>query len=220
MKRWQAVVETLQTRAIALLFTPTAQQCRRARVLRIVGGQHAAFAGRSQVLGGIKTEASDIAHGARAPAAIFGAVGLSGVLNDDQLVASRDIENRIHFGALPVEMHQQDGARAAGDRSFDFGGVDVACRRVDIDENRRGADVPDGGHRGVKGEWNGDYFVAGLNAGRQQRQMERTGSGVDGHPVPRAAITGEFLFQRGHFLAADELPAFEYAPNRRGQFRF
>ena len=56
--------------------------------------------------------------------------------------------------------------------------------------------------------------VAGLNAGREQRQMQRAGSGVNRNAVLDAAIGRKLFFEGGHFRTPDKMPAFEHAPYR------
>ena len=75
---------------IALLFVPITKERRRSGKLGIVGSQHAVFARRAEGLGRIEAEASDLPDATRAPAAIFGAMGLGRVLDHDELVAPRE----------------------------------------------------------------------------------------------------------------------------------
>ena len=112
-------------------------------------------------------------------------------------------------------------ARVRGcDRGFDLGGVDIECPRIDIDVNGRGAHITDGRHGRIKRERNRDHFVAWPNAGREQRQMQRAGSGIDRDAISRAAILRKFLFQRGDLWPAHELAALEYRllPQRQSRF--
>ena len=86
--------------------------------------------------------------------------------------------------------------------------------RLDVDEHRRRAGVADRRHRRHEGERNGDHFVAGADAGRQQRQMERAGAGVDGDGVLGAAVGGEIALEGGDILAEHELRAVQHAEDR------
>ena len=52
-------------------------------------------------------------------------------------------------------------------------------QRIDVDEHRRRAGVADRRDGGDEGERDGDDFVARADAGRQQRQVQRAGAGVD-----------------------------------------
>ncbi len=103
-------------------------------------------------------------------------MGLRRVLNHQKFMASRNFENRVHVGALSVEMHQQNGAGARGDGGFDFCCINIERGGVDIHVNRCRAHIADGGDSGVKGEGNGDHLIARLNAGGQQSQVQRAGS--------------------------------------------
>ena len=50
-----------------------------------------------------------------APALVFGADGLRGVLDHKELVPLSHLHHRIHVGHLAVKMHRDDRARSRGD---------------------------------------------------------------------------------------------------------
>src|SRR6185437_375223 len=60
----------------------------------------------------------------------------------------------------------------------------------------------------------GDHFVAGADAGGQERQVQRARAGVDGDAFRRAAVGGELTFEAGDSVAEDELARFDDARNR------
>ncbi len=80
---------------------------------------HAALAVGTEVLAGIEAEAAHVAEAADATALVLGAVRLAGILDHDQAVAARDLEDRIHVGRLAVQVHRDDGLGARGDRRLD-----------------------------------------------------------------------------------------------------
>ena len=77
--------------------------------------------------------------------------------------------------------------------------------RLDVDEHRRRAGVADRRDRRDEGERDGDDLVARADAGREQRQVQRAGAGVDGDRVLGAAVGGELALEAGDLLAKDEL---------------
>jgi hypothetical protein len=72
-----------------------------------------------------------------------------------------------------------------------------------------GAGVIDGGGGSYKGKRRRDDLVAFTDAGGQQRQVQRAGTGVDGDPLGGAAVLRELLLEVGNVLAKHELCAFE-----------
>ena len=65
---------------------------------------------------------------------------LRGIFDDRHAAPRRAVvEDRVHVGALPVEMDGDDRARARRDRRVDRGGIDVVGLGIDVDEPRRRA---------------------------------------------------------------------------------
>src|SRR5712671_4488733 len=95
---------------ITPLFSPASQQPYMAVVLRIAGGNHAAFTRGAQIFGWIKAEASDIADAAGTPSVIFGARCLRRVFDDYQLMAAGNFQDRIHVGWESVQVDRHDRA--------------------------------------------------------------------------------------------------------------
>ena len=77
-----------------MLLAPISQHADFSGVFGTVGGHQTALAGGAEILGGVEAEAAEIADAAGAAAAIFGAVRLRDIFDDDQFVALRDIEDR------------------------------------------------------------------------------------------------------------------------------
>ena len=89
------------------------------------------------------------------------------------------------------------------------------CRRTPacapgVDDRRDGRD---------EGERHRDHFVAGADAGGEQRQVQRARAGVDRDGLRRAAERGEVALERGDLVAEDELRAVEHAQDRRVDLR-
>ena len=91
------------------------------RQRRIGAGDHPAFRG-GHIFGGIKTEDGGIADAADHAAAILRADGMRGVLQHEQVMPARDIQNIRHRAGMAGEMHRNDGARARGNCRFDAAG--------------------------------------------------------------------------------------------------
>ena len=85
--------------------------------------------------------------------------------------------------------------RAAFERLLDARGVDVEGAGIDVDEHRARAEVAENlGGRG-EGERRGDNLVAGADAERPQREMQRAGAMRERERVFRADVAGEFILE-------------------------
>src|SRR5262249_34912267 len=92
------------------------------------------------------------------------------------------------------------------DRVLDRAGADRERRRIDIDEQRRGAGHLDGGDGGDSRMGYRNHQVARRYAGRAQRQMQGVGSVCDSHAALRAEVIGEFTLELAR-LFAEDVPA-------------
>ncbi len=83
-----------------------------ARHFFAIGRDGAGFAASAEILSGIKAKRCGVAHRARLLPAIFflreilRAVGLASIFHHDQIVTACHLENGIHIGALPVDVHR------------------------------------------------------------------------------------------------------------------
>src|SRR5581483_6396200 len=84
-----AVVVAAQNVVIFPVLSPVAQQAQPVGIVCVVGHYGPAFAVGAQVFARIETEAAHIPDAADAPAIELRAVGLRGVLNHDEVAASR-----------------------------------------------------------------------------------------------------------------------------------
>ncbi len=86
----------------------------------IIRDERAGFAVRAQVLSRVKTETAGVAHRPHAAAFIFGAMGLSGVFDNQQVMALCNFENWIQVGRLAVKMHRNNSSRSRINSGLDF----------------------------------------------------------------------------------------------------
>src|SRR6516165_1422715 len=88
----------------------------------IVGGDGTAFTTRTQILARVEaegrrmTDTSGLEPLVCGPREIFCSVGLAGVFDYRQLVASRELHNRVHVGHLAVQMNGHDGCNRRSER--------------------------------------------------------------------------------------------------------
>ena len=121
------------------------------------------------------------------------------VLDDLQMMAARDREQAVHVASMPGEVHRQNRAHAAMlaafERLFDPRRVEVEGAGIDIDEHRPRSEIAEHLGRGRERERRGDDLVAGPDAEREQRQMQRARAMRNRQRVARADIGREFFFE-------------------------
>ncbi len=200
---------------IARLHAVNTEAAQARRPLWIVGRHHAGVAIGAQNLGRIKAEAADRAQRARAVALIFGPKGLSGVLNDGQVVALGHVPERLHFRALAEKVHDQDRFRLGRDLVLHLERVEVVSRGVDIGEDGPSAQSADGSGRREKRKGRHDHFVVGSHAQSLQGQREGIGAGRASHGMAHPAITGGLLLEGRDFRSQDRLAGGDHAGHGR-----
>jgi hypothetical protein len=129
--------------------------------LRVVRDDRAGVPECTQVLAGIEAEAAHVAEGAGRRTAPAGSVRLSCILDDGQPGRRSDPPDGVHVRHLSVQMHDDDGAGARGDRCGQGGRSEQESVRTDIGEARGGTgeDHPLG--RGDERVGGDDDLVAG-----------------------------------------------------------
>ena len=127
-------------------------------------------------------------------------------------------QNRLHLGALAVEVDRQDGLGLLADPGLDARRVDVVGRRIDIDEYRL---LRQAGNRAGGGEESvgrGDHLVAGTDALGHEADRQRDRSRGDGDGMRRAAVLGQFRLALGDGRAKDALLRFKHGIHRLADF--
>ena len=125
---------------------------------------------RGHLLVGIESEDSEVPQRPRLPAGVFRADGFAGVLDHREIVAPRDLEERVHLGRASERVDHQERAGARRDRRFDPLGVDVEHDRIDVDEHGRRPLVAHGIGCRDEGERGHDHLVAFAEAQRARRR--------------------------------------------------
>ncbi len=112
-----------------------AQNAQTRRALRRVGHDHARIAARAQILGRVKTKASDVAERTGAPALVARANGLRAVLNHRQALLACELHDWVHVRGQAVEVNHNDGASARSHTARNLRGVDVVGVGMNIRED-------------------------------------------------------------------------------------
>lgn len=178
---------------------------------RVVAGEdRAAVTVAAERLAREETRASDVAQVATLASLVFGAKALGGVLDHDQLVAVGDRVDLVHVGRLAVEAHRHDGLGARGDGGLDLGGVDIAGVRLDIHEDRLGAEQHDDLGRRNEGKRGRDDLVTRLDPHRHQADQQGFGAAGHGDAVLGPGIGFELLLEFAHLRAHDVLAMLQH----------
>ena len=142
------------------------------REIVVVAADHAAFAAGREMLGLAEREAGNRSEGAGLLPLVFAAEALGAVFDDRKLVLLGDLENRIHIRDDAVEVDDDDRLGAFGDGRFDLLRIDEVVG-ADVDEHRKRARLQRAEGRGDERIGSADHFVAGADAERGERDMER-----------------------------------------------
>ena len=132
----------------------------------VAGGHAAGIAQGAQVFAGVKAEPGGIAQTACAAALVGGTVSLGSILDDLQAVGTGNLQNRVHVGALAVEVHSHDSLGLLGDGRLDAGGINVVAGQHRLHKDRRCPGVGDSQHGGNKGVGWHDNLVSWADAQR------------------------------------------------------
>src|SRR5579859_8041061 len=102
------------------ILPPVAQHSYRACIFGVIRGNSTPLAIGSEILARIKTEAGHVSDTSHWPPFVLRPMRLSGILDHNQLVPSRNIHDWIHVGWLAVEMNRKDRFRPGGDGGFNL----------------------------------------------------------------------------------------------------
>ncbi len=170
-----------------------------------IGDNHACIAARTQIFGGIKAEASDVAKRAGAASFVCGADRLRRILDDRQISPARKLQNRVHIRGEAVQVDHDDGTGARSRAAFQLRGVYVVGIGVNIGENRVGAERADGAAGGDKGEGRQNDLVASRDTASTQCEHQSVGARTDADSVRHAAEARDFLLESFPFASQDKL---------------
>src|SRR5690606_29696473 len=177
-----------------------------------------AVAGAAEVLGGIEAPARDPAARADPSAArIPGADRLRGVLDERDAAFGREREQGVVVGGAAEQVDHDDRAqpRAALGGGARRRGIEAVGGRVDVGEDRAGAEPRDRPRRREEREGRADHLVAGADAERLQREQQRVGARGAADRPARLDERGQLVLEGRDLLAEHERLALEDAIDRR-----
>src|SRR5258705_9252067 len=121
-----------------------------------------------------------MSHAARAPIAIFGAVGLGAVLKENETSTLAQVPQRSEVGAFAIEMDRKEALRPRVECRLGAGRVHGQRLWVNVHQHRDGAGLEHGGNGRSAGVTDRDDFVAWAHA--QGLEGEPYGIGAARYP--------------------------------------
>jgi len=123
---------------------------------------------------------------------------LSGILDEHQAVARRNLSQRVHVGRLARDVNGQDSAGSWRDQRLNTRGIDIPAAGEDVRKPRDGPYQKAGAGRGDKGIGRGNDLVAPIDAGGAEGYLESGAAVGAGHPKACLLIFRKLLFQGVH----------------------
>jgi peptidoglycan/xylan/chitin deacetylase (PgdA/CDA1 family) len=205
-------------RLAALGFTVLAELASAAGERPIIRHDHAAVPESAEVLRRVEAERRGVRQGSRPSTVVFRAVRLARVLDHRELMGTRELDDRIHVGALAVEMYRNDRLGLGCRCPLEFRWVERERVGVGVHQHRSGPGGVDRRHRRHARVRGSDHLVAGSHAGRRERESQCIGPGRDTHGVPSAAVLRERSFEAVDNRAQRGTAGVENARHRLKQF--
>lgn len=157
-------------------------------------GEHPALC-RGEILGRVEAERGEIAERSDLLPPVGSRYCVGGVLDQVEAALTRQVEQRAHVNRMARIVDWQNRACARRDGLRALLRVDVERVRLDIDQDRRRANMLDDVDRGAEGHRRGDDFVAGADVQRRQREVQPRRTRVQRERALRAEVGGEFLLE-------------------------
>ena len=152
------------------------------RQLGVVGGYHAAFAGRDD-FSRMEGEATEIPPTADRFAVVGSADGAGGVFDHGDPVLARDAQDAIELGRQAEKVDCHDRPCATRDGCFEGVGIEVEGLGRYVGKDGLRPHVLRAVRGRHPGERRHDHFVVGLQAERERGEVQRRGTGGGGDGV-------------------------------------
>ena len=184
-----------------------AKPLRTRRDRRIARRQGAAVAESSEVLRGIEAVRRDGAVAADRTAIARRQVRLAAVLDDGEVVPSRDVARAAHVGGLAVEVNGHDCGGPGRHGRCRGAWIERETLRIDVGKYRPRAGHHDGQRRVCRRKGRRDDLIARPDPERSQADRQRVGPGADAGRVRRLTRGRELVFERFQLGTENEPPA-------------
>ena len=148
-----------------------------------------------EVLTRIKTKTRNLAKLAYASAAVSCSVRLRSIFDHWHPMSLSNRHDAVHLCRHSIQMHRDNCFGARRDRCFEVVGIHRAADSVNIDENRRGADVANGPCGCYERHRDRDDFVSRPDIETAQSQMQRARAAVQADTMINSAVRCEFRLE-------------------------
>jgi hypothetical protein len=185
---------------------------------RITSHNRPGLTERSKILSGIEAKTARIAEASHSSPFVFGAVSLTSVLDNIQIVFTCDLKDRVHFGWLAKDVDWNNRFRPNGNRIHDCGWIHRVGVLIDIDEHRLGATIGDCLRSGDERVRDRDHLVAWSDTQRQKTQPKRLCAAANTNRVRTIAVSCEIRFESSDERTAGEGSGINDFPNRIDEF--
>src|SRR5687768_11886404 len=125
----------------------------------VISNDHTSFSG-SEVFRRLEAETSRMPDASKFFSLILTSVGMSGALNDREIMLSGDSHNALHITGLPCEVNRDDDAGSLCDRGFYFRRIQIVSIRMNVDEDRHTVRFDDNRGSGNKSIWRHNNLIA------------------------------------------------------------
>ena len=173
------------------------------RVLRSPGDHEPPLPGHD-VLGRIEAEAAEIAHRSGLLSLVLGLDGVRTVLDDGQIVFTRDRHDGVHGACTSCEMDREDGPRPPRDFFQDFRRVNVHCPRLDVCEHGSAPRVYDRVHRRTERHRTGDHLVPRPDVPSRQADVQCRRAGVERGSVCGPLVRRKVTLEPRHLRSSPQ----------------
>src|SRR5215467_1716675 len=149
------------------------------RQFSIVGYDGAALAQAAEIFAGIETEAAGNADATRLIPFVSGAVSLASVFYKVNIMAFRNLLQRVQIGRLSIEVHGQQRCRTGRNNSFELRRIHVVRNRIDVYEYWTPSDSSDCLRRCNETVRHCNYFIPGTDAKSQENDLQCCRTRID-----------------------------------------
>jgi hypothetical protein len=140
-------------------------------------------------------------------------VGLSRILQHQEVVLPGDLDDGVHIGRAAVEMHRNDGRRPRCDGRFKGSRVQGIALGVHIGKDRRGSGHGNGQSGEGSREGRNHHLIAGADADSAQGQSDSVCAVADSHDMGHSANLGPLCLERFPLFAENEPAPLQHTIN-------
>lgn len=186
--------------------------------LVVVSHDRASLAESSQVFARVEAKTTCVPEGSCPSALVFGAVGLSRVLNHEKFMEARKLEDWIHVCHLAEQVHWNDGFGPRCENGRQMRWVHRVGAFFHINENGCSAAIGNSLRRGHERTWDGDDFVSGTNTAGEENQPKRLSPAAEADGISAVAVGSEVDLEQVDEGASRKSAGLDHLPDSGFEF--